>query len=307
MTFFNRDTSAAKIEQAEQELNAALENERPDELGAKLPKPVVPAAEGEVPEVIDGHNWKERYANLQRLRQKNLDEHKTAISNLNTQISGLQEQINNFVKKQAPASLPESDEDVAALREQNPAAYNAITRLAKQIADDIVQDKMKDLQSEVTAIRQGQKKNSKEANWIALQKRHPDIDLAALGEDSQFHIWVQSKSQRLQDAIYGEDMDVEAASEVLDLYKVAFPPASKSKAKKPVTNEDVPVKSRPAIPEKSAGWDFTESQIDEMARRDHRWFDANAEAIEKAQRSGRILMDISDPLGAARRAASEAA
>ena len=307
MGFVNREAMIkANIDRAEEELNEVLEQERPDELGAKLKEDKkTPPSESEIEEVIDGHNWKERYANLQRLRQKNLDDHKAQIADLNTKITDLTSKIENISRKAAPSELPESEEDVEALRTNNPAAYNAIVRLASDIADRKFEDRVKSISKDVDAIKLGHKKNAKEAAWIDLAKRHPDLDLQTLNKSDQFHEWLQSKSSRIQDIMYGDDMDVEAADDVLKLYKAAFPPATKNKTKKN-NAEDINIKSAPSVPQKASGWDFTESQIEEMDFKNPKWIEENLEAIDKAQRSGRILYDKTDPVGSQRRIAAEA-
>jgi len=308
MAFLNRDSSAAHIEAAEQELEAALEAERPEEIGAKLKNKEDEGEDksGDIPAVIDGHNWKERYGNLQRFSQKKIDEFKGTVSTLQGDIATLKGQIETLVKRAAPAALPENDEDLEGLRTANPAAYKAIEKLARGIAEDLYDSKVKTLTKDFDVIRTEQKQNAKDKNWISLQKRHPDLNLEELNQNEDFHIWLQSKSSVFQDAMYGDDMNVNAASDVLDMWKATKTSHAKLKTKKTnLGNEDVPVKGTPSIPQKSAAWDFTESQIDEMDRKDRKWIEKNLEAIDKAARAGRILLDISDPSGSARRIASE--
>ena len=307
------------IDKAEKELNEALENERPDELGANAQKAEDKAAgkDDEIPAVIDGHDWKQRYGNLQKYIEKTLKpKFKADIDALTVQVKDLTtkfEAANKAVT--ATAQLPESVEEVDLLKRENPGAYNAILAIAEQIAERTVEKKTAHLNERYKEIESSQQRNSEEAMFLQLQKKHPDLDIRSLETDEVFMEWLFSKSKRTQDALIGQKEDVEAASEVLDLYKLENGiKKPKAKAKEAGDREqrkdamrDVSTSTAINLPAPDAGYDFTESQIDEMDKRDNRWFDRNAEAIEAAMKKGRVLMDMTDPMGAQRRLASRAA
>jgi len=300
------------VDKAEKELNEALENERPDELGAKAAAKEAEQKGEEIPAVIDGHDWKQRYGNLQKYIEKTLkpkyqgqiDELKASLDDLRTKLMD----ANKAVTQQA--AIPESVEEVDLLKRENPGAYNAILAIAQQIAEQEVTKRTAHLNEGYERLQQDRQKNSEEALFIQLQRLHPELDLKALETDEQFQEWLGSKSKRTQEALTGQKEDVDAASEVLTLYKLEMGIKKTKKTAVDTRKEamkDVNTNSNFAPPAPDSGYDFTESMIDSLDKADPRWFDRNAEAIEKAMRAGRVLMDLSDPAGAQRRLASRAA
>jgi hypothetical protein len=304
MAFIN-DNVQRRVAQAEQELKTVIEQERPAEAGAAIPKDhkeVLPA--GDVPAIVDGVDWKERYGNLQRFIEKNLKvKHQQEIDALTAAQKALKKQVDDMVRSGSPANMPETAEAVEALKNENPKAYAAIMKVATDVAQKLVEDQMADMRSDVEQIKAARKQNAEEAAFVQLQKRFPDIDILGLEGDEVFMNWIRGKSKRFQDALFSNKEDVDAATDVLNLYKFEVLSKVQAPAKKqPQPGAEMVAPKSPAnIPSGDTGWDFTESQIDEMDRVNPRWFEQNAEAIEKAMRTGRILKDISDPVGAQRR------
>lgn len=299
----------ATIANAEKELNDAVEQERPDQLAPPEDKKDTPGFVKEVP-VDNGTNWQKRYGDLQRYIDKTLKvNHKKEVDDLKSKIAELETKVNSLVNKSAPAELPSSVAEIEELKKESPGAYAAIVALATNIAEGIVADKVKTYDNKFNELTTAQKKNRDEADYIELKRRHPDLD--ELAENEQFHIWLQSQPMIFQKAIYGVEgqaKDVDAADGVLKMYKAAYPKeGSKKTTKKTTGKDDVAVSSQPDVPTKGASWDFTESQIEAMDKKNPNWFEKNAEAIDKAIREGRILRDISDPHGSAVRVAAQAA
>lgn len=311
MAFLDRSKVVeGNIAKAEQELQTAIEAERPEQAGAAIPKDKnEQLPPGDVPAVVDGVDWKERYANLQRWIDKSLKvKHKEDVDNLQAQITKLQGDIKQMVSKASPSNLPETLEEVERLKKENPAAYGAIMKVASEVAESLVEDRMKSLENEVQEIKRVRKQSAEEAAFVQLQKRFPDIDILALEENEEFINWIRTKSKRTQDALFSNKEDVDAAADVLTLYTLEVldkkPAVPAKKQAKPGAEFVQPKSGAPAITGQDLGYDFTESQLEEMDRRDPRWFERNSEAVEKAMKSGRILLDISDPIGSQRRMAA---
>lgn len=299
----------SRIAQAEQELATALANERPADAGAQIPKspdekPL--PSDPNVPEIVDGVNWKDRYGNLQRYIDKNLKPgFQKEVDTLQEQIKGLTKQIRDMVSKASPSNLPETAAEVEKLKSENPSAYAAIMKVATDVAEGLVADRLVEMQADIDVIKRARKKNEEEAAFIELQRRFPEIDIIALEENEAFMNWIKTKSKKSFDALFGQKEDVDAASDVLQLYRLEVlnkqPASSKKKEEKP-GSEFVAPKTAVQIPaNRDLGYDFTESEIEENDKKDPRWFERNAEAIEKAMNTGRILKDISDPVGSQRR------
>ena len=312
MSFVNVDKmKAAQLKKTEDDLTAAIEKERPADLAPPKEGETPPAKKGseeDIPAVIDGVNWKDRYGNLQRYIDTVLKpKFKTEVDGLKTEVQGLKTKFETLSTRAAPVALPKSEEDIEALEQENPAAYNAIVKVAERIANRLYEEKTASLNESVNEIQTERKKSREEAAFIRLQKLHPDIDLLSLEDDVQFQSWLFSKSKRFQEALTSQKEDVDAASDVLSLYKHEVLSKGK-KAPKP-SNEgahEVAPKSTPDLPVVNSGWDFVESEIKAMDDANPRWFEKNAAAIMEAESKGRILMDIADPHGAARKMAARA-
>lgn len=315
MAFVDRDKILkATVERAEKEVNDALEKERPDELGK--PKPGETAEPVKEPEKALGDSeemtWKDRYGNLQRHIEKNIKpKFQSQIDVLAQEVKSFKEQLATTTAKAAPAALPETDQELEALKNQNPGAYNAIVKLASNIADEIVTRKTKDLSATVDRIQKDEKRVSEEAAFVELAKRHPNLDVFNLDADERFVEWFDKQPKRVQALLTDQKEDVDAASTVLKMFERDLGIGAVKKADKQperkAASKEVDVSGTPNIPQPPVGYEFTESQIDEMDRVNPRWFDENSEKIEKAMREGRILLDITDPAGTARRLASRAA
>ena len=310
MSFMNVDKmKAAQLKKTEDALTAAIEKERPADLAPpKGDETPAKASKDDVPEVIEGVNWKDRYGNLQRYIDTVLKpKFKTEVDGLKTEVQGLKTKIETLSTRAAPAALPQSEADIQALAQENPAAYSAIVKVAETIATKLYEEKTASLRDDMRGIQQERQQSREEAAFIKLQKLHPDIDLLSLEDDAQFQTWLFSKSKRFQEALTSQKEDVDAASDVLTLYKHEVLNKSKKPAKP--SNEgahEIAPKSPPDLPVVNSGWDFVESEIKAMDESNPRWFEKHAEKIEEAMQKGRILMDISDPIGATRRMAARA-
>lgn len=313
MALYNRDKALAdNVKRAEDDLKQALEKERPDELGKPKPGEKEEKVEPiKAPGDSEDMTWKDRYGNLQRYVQKIKDENKQTVAKLTADIDKLKEQVDGMTAKGAPTELPQSDEELNDLKKNNPSAYNAIVKLATGIADEIVTRKTKDLSSKFQEIETKAKEVKEEEAFVQLAKLHPELDVYNLDADPRFVEWFDKQPARIQSILTDQKEDVAAASSVLRMFEQEYGIGKKKSTeklpKKSSAAQEVEVGGTPNIPQPPAGYEFTESQIDEMDRVNPKWFDENAERIEKAIKEGRVLLDITDPIGTARRLASRAA
>lgn len=302
MAFMHDQRVKDNIAKAEAELAEAVAQERPEQAPQISQKPTSPS------DPNDKHDWKSRYGALQAYIEKTIKPaHKAEIDKLTSQITELSDKINQMVRAQSPANLPQTIEEVETMKKENPAAYHAIMKIAGDVAESLVADKLAELKRDVNEVKQFRKQTAEEAAFIELQRRHPDLDLIALNNDDEFNDWLDGKSKRIQAALRENKEDVDAASDVLALYKYEV----LNKKQTPTTRKQPPEgfsdpapKGQPNIPKQTAGWDFTESEIEEKSRMDQHWVEKNLEAIDKAWKAGRILLDISDQVGSARRMAA---
>lgn len=310
MAFLDRSkVTEENIARAEAELQEALGAERPAEAGANLPKEQdTPLPRGNVPEIVDGVNWKERYANLQRYQDKILKvKHKEEIDGLQTQLTQLQATVKDMVNKASPANMPSTLAEVEKLKSENPAAYAAIMKVATDVAQNLVEEQVAGMRGDIAEIKKARKETAEEAAFVTLQKRFPNIDILGLEDNEEFQAWIVTKSKRMQDALFSNKEDVDAAADVLDLYTEQVlnkKPAGGKRQVQPGSEYVAPKGGVPVIAGQDIGFDFTESQIEEEDKKNPRWFERNAEAIDTAIKKGRILRDISDPVGSQRKLAA---
>lgn len=305
MGFYKRDaTDAARLAAAEKELQDAIDKERGG-VNEIPTDPKAPSTPGP-----DGHDWKKRFGDSQRYITQLQTNHKAEMETLKKQLDEQADQIKSMVRAQSPAKLPQTVADVEQMKAENPAGYAAIMAIATQVAETLVADEVAKVRRDVDEVKNFRRQTEEEAAFIALQRLHPDLDLLHLFDnDPQFEAWIGSKSKRTQDAVMNNKTDVEAASDVITMYKLEVLSKSKTPARKDNTREgfvDVAPKGQVNIPQAdpSMGWDFTESELEEMDRKDPRWFERNADKILKAMNEGRVLLDKTDPVGSQRRVAA---
>ena len=231
-----------------------------------------------VPSKTD-QTWEKRYSDLRSYSAKQ-------VNDLNKKLKDLEDKL---IAKSAP--LPKTEAEVTKWAQKYPDVYGlikSIVALDLTQVSDTVNQKFKSLEDEKHEV-------AKERAMNAILAAHPDF--FDLEKDENFVTWIGTKSKRVQDALYENDTDAQAAIEVVDLYKLETG-ATKKAAKKADPRDsarDVKVNSTRTPPNPASGdFDYSESQIDKMNDRD---FEAHEDKIELARRNGRIFMDIT---GAAR-------
>jgi len=319
MSFFDKEAQNKKnTDEAEKELEEALEAERPEDLapkeennkeGAESQEENAETASEveETPQPKNEHNWEKRYNDLRSWVDKKLrPEYKGQIDDLKGEIDSLKDQMSSMSAQAAPADMPQTAEDIETLKNDNPAAYNAITTMARNIAEEIVKDKTKNFQKDIDALNAYRAETAEQAAFVDLAGRFVefglDVPLMAQGGDESFNAWADTKSKRFLSPLYDSKEDVEAAADVLTAY-IKETGISRRKPKTAATT----VKDgggAPDIPKGDKGYDFLESQIQNMSDKE---LEKNMEAIEEADRKGRIIYDLTKPLEAQRKLGAVAA
>jgi hypothetical protein len=317
MPFFDKDAAnAASVQRAEDDLNAAIAAERPEELAQtdeeKKPKgtvkPKTPASD-EIPSG-EGHNWEKRYGDLRRYIDTVLTpKQKKEVDELKGKMDELTKKLDNLANKAAPAALPQTVEEVEAMKRENPAAYRAIEHIAGKLAEAIIAEKTEGLRKSVETVEQYSRQNAEEAAYIKLQKKHPKLDLDRLDSDTKFQEWCGRKSKAFLAPLFTNKEDVDAASDVLTAYETECGIGTTKKADvntaRKEAGKEVKAPSQVEVNDEDNGYDFTESQLENMSGAE---FDRRSEEINKALKTNRVLRDISDPgINAARRQAARAA
>lgn len=316
MAFFNKeDATASAVKRAEDDLNAAIAAERPEELAQEqvnpskgTVKPKTPTSD-EMPSG-EGHNWEKRYGDLRRYIDTVLTpKHKKEVDSLSDSVKDLTKKVDLLAAKSAPASLPQTIEEVETMRKDNPAAYRAIEHIATKLAEDIVASKTEGLRKDMDTVQEFSRQNAEQAAFIKLQKLHPKLDMDKLDKDPKFQEWCGRKSEAFLAPLFTQKENVAAASDVLTAFETE---CGIGQTKKADVNEArreagkvVKAPSQVEVESNDEGYDFTESQLENMSGTE---FEKNSAAIQKALDANRVLRDISNPnINAARRQAARAA
>lgn len=257
-------------EQADKQLQKEKEENQPDVPETKF-KEDIPADNKE------DATWKKRYADLRKVEQQRREEAEA----LREQVERLQRTIEGVQK--GTLKPPASIEEIEAWREQYPDFGSVLDGWIKKA----IQEETKDIRSKL-------QKSEQEKALERLKGKHPDCE--EIFADPAFHEWLKDQPKVSQKAIY-QSLDVKEAAYVLTKYKDEIglgksnrdddDDQTKEAAKAVKTSRSTP------DPKQDLGdYEFSESQIEEACRKDHRWWDKNGEKVRDALRRGKVLLDI---------------
>lgn len=231
-------------------------------------------------------NWKKRYGDLRSHTQKQVNE-------LNAKVEALTRQLNTDTSNKF--DLPTTEAEVEAWARKYPQVAAIVTTIARTNARQVEEN----LESRLQKITEREQNNDKEKAQLELAKLHPDF-FDEIKDNEDFHAWLITKSQRTQDSIYENDLDYQWAGETISLFKRETGFKQSKPAPRLDTRRDDAREvraSRPTNPGTGMEPIFKESEIQNMTGKE---FEKNMEAIEKAQREGRIDYDITSAVDAAR-------
>lgn len=227
----------------------------------------------EAPASPEEATFKKRYGDLRRHMQQ-------TEANYKQELEELRKQLEASTKKEM--EFPKTKEEVEEWSRKYPDVAKIIDTIAQQRISEAVEEGNKELDE----IRQFKANMVKERAMLQLKKLHPDFDKIRATED--FHNWVSEQPKYIQDALYKNSTDAQAAARAIDLYK-----ADKGIRKKRVTKES----AAQAVGQRSTSQapvsnrvTFTESQVAKMSPRE---YEANQDAIMEAMRKGQFEYDIS--------------
>ena len=235
--------------------------------------------EEQEPTSAEEKTFKKRYSDLRRHQQKQADE-------LKAKITDLERQLTEAARKEM--KLPKSEEEIEAWTKE----YPDVAGIVETIADKKAKERSSDLDKRLENIERMRVEAVKEKAEAELMKLHPDF--SEIREDDKFHDWADAQPKWVQDALYENVDDAKSVARVIDLYKIdAGISAKKSDSKKSAASAvNTRSKASPTADESNNYW--RESQVDKMSDKDYA---KNQEAIMEAMRSGKFVYDLS---GAAR-------
>jgi len=178
---------------------------------------------------------------------------------------------------------PKSAEELAEFKEKYPDVYDVVETVANMQSES----KARQLEEKIKLLQSREQELIRIDAEKALKSRHPDFDDIRNSDD--FHDWAKSQPESIQDWIYKNSSDPEAASRAIDLFKSDMgvqsnPKKSSAGSKRKTSAADmVSAKTTSVEPQQAKVW--TEKEILALSPAE---FDRLEKEIDKAWEEGRI-------------------
>lgn len=261
MTRYKR--SFVEDEEIEQEL---------DENGEALPN------EDDATLTPEEKTWKKRHGDLRSFSSKQLNERDKEIERLKQQLAQTTQEELKF---------PKTEAEIDAWMKKFPD----VAGIVKSIAMKEAMEANRKIDERLKAVDEREQKSAKKLAQEKLQALHPDF-FDEIRDSEEFETWLDSKSKRVQDALYDNDTDWQAAAEVIDMYKLE----KRIKPHRPTADErreaarEVPNRRSSTPPSGRGEYRFSESQIEKMSQAE---YERNEPEITKAIVEGKMDYDLS--------------
>ena len=235
------------------------------------------AASQEPPAEGEDVTYKKRYGDLRRHSQQ-------LMQQKDQQLAQIKAQLDSAAKGQI--KFPKTDDEI----EQWSKKYPDVAQIVDTIAQKRAGEALLEGEKRMEGLRQLETKLTKKEAEQHLIKMHPDFN--SIRQDQGFHEWVALQPVYIQDALYKNNTDAQAASRAIDLYKADMgkaKPRSKSAAQ-------AIGRTSTSSPNSKTNAEYSESQVSKMSNAE---FGKHEEAITEAMQNGKFSYDLS---GAARQA-----
>ena len=231
--------------------------------------------EEQEPTSAEEKTFKKRYSDLRRHQQKQADE-------LKAKITDLERQLSEAARKEM--KLPKSEEEIEAWTKE----YPDVAGIVETIATKKAQEQSVALEERIKAIDALQISASKEKAEVELLKLHPDF--SDIRESDSFHEWADQQPKWVQDALYDNETDARSAARAIDLYKADMK-MSAPKSKDKDAAKSVSVKNARSKPQEDATASYMkESDVQKMSSKE---YEKRSDEIMEAIRSGKFIYDVS--------------
>ena len=274
---YNYDKKRKRIEDEEEEIKR-LEAQQRGEESESVEEETSETEETntEVEEATlsaEERSFKKRYGDLRRHMQEKEKE--------------WNDKFDVFEKRMEKESIvpPKSDEDIEQWAKQYPDVAGIVETIAAKKAQEMFSKADARLQELDNAKSEAERLKAENA----IRKSHEDFD--DLRSSDEFHNWAEEQPKWVQDALYENADDPASVVRVIDLYKGdkgLTKTAKKAKAKDAAST--VTRRCKASVDVEDANDVIRESEVAKMSDRD---FEARADEINKAIRSGKFVYDVS--------------
>ena len=259
-----------KIKKEEEELKELIDEQK----GEVETKETSKKDKEEVELTDEEKSFKTRYGDVRRHLAAKEKQYNAKIKELENQLGQ--------TEKLVP---PKSDEDLQAWVDKYPDVAGMVETIADKRAKqmfDKANIQLEELNKAKEEATRGQAEN-------AIREAHSDFD--QLRDSDEFHNWVEEQPKWVQNALYENTDDAASVVRVIDLYKIdngLTKADKKSKTKAAASLVDRGSKTK--VDTSESGDRIKESDIAKMSDTD---YEKNADKIQEAHRSGKIIYDLS--------------
>ena len=229
------------------------------------------------PTSAEERSFKKRYGDLRRHTQKQQED-------LQSQITGLKEQLTSATKKEM--KLPKSDDEIDVWMSK----YPDVAAIVETIAIKKAREQSTELEERVTKINKMQEDAERQKAETVLLQLHPDFD--EIRQDDDFHTWAEEQPRWIQQALYDNDDDAKSAARAIDLYKADKGISTKKKSKRSNDAAEMvdtrATRNRPTAEDTSGV--IRESDVQKMSATQ---YEKNQDTIMESIRSGKFVYDVS--------------
>ena len=199
----------------------------------------------------------------------------------NAKIKELEDKLGE-TKKLVP---PKSDEDLQAWVDK----YPDVAGMVETIADKRAKQMFDKANIQLEELNKAKEEATRSRAENEIRKAHSDFD--ELRDSDQFHNWVEEQPKWVQNALYENQDDPASVVRVLDLYKVDNGlTRSDKKDKTKAAASLVDRGSKTKVDPSESSDKIRESEIAKMTDAEYA---KNADKINEAHRSGKIIYDLS--------------
>jgi len=220
-------------------------------------------------------NYKKRYDDLKKHYDSKLNEFKQKELEL----------IEQAQQGQVKYTPPKSEEELAEFKKKYPDVYDVVETVATMQSES----KAKHLEEKVKLLQEREQQVLRLDAEKELKRKHPDFDNIRNSDD--FHNWAKSQPESIQNWIYKNSNDPEAASRAIDLFKRDIGLDASSVQEPQLRSENranaadmVSTKTTSVDPKTAKVW--TEKEISQLSMAE---FDKFEEEISNAMQEGRIV------------------
>ena len=218
-------------------------------------------------------DYKKRYDDLKKHYDSKLNEFKQKELEL----------IEQAQQGQVKYTPPKSEEELAEFKQKYPDVYDVVETVATMQSES----RAKQLEEKVKLLQEREQQLVRLDAEKELKAKHPDFDDIRNSDD--FHDWAKSQPESIQNWIYKNSNDPEAASRAIDLFKSDMGITSKQQQlsrgseSKSSAADMVSTKTTNVEPKEAKIW--TQQEILNLSPAE---FDRLEKEIDKAWDEGRI-------------------